>query len=324
MNKQESEKKANAETIKTVMEALCALLKPDHTKFIDQLLDQIKANPLNNHDIQEKMGILKEIKSSIKSGKINSNNAICISLTDALTNCNKGEMLLANIVVHTESIVMHATQNNWNEAVKEGNILLDNIGMINSMSFHELTPYEIIVDFVKSKDFSFVYRTIGISFLNVGHYAEAEQSFLKGILCDPEDAYLYIRLSIAKSKGEKKDLDGAYKAAKKAIELSGDSASSECYAQMQFVCIYKLASDGSLSSDKFKAIIDEAKNCGKLGLKKEPNKLEIINNMGLVAELEKNFDEALIWYTKANEIAPTNPLTIANKERAQQRLTITG
>ena len=48
--------------------------------------------------------------------------------------------------------------------------------------------------------------------------------------------------------------------------------------------------------------------------------MEIINNMGLIAELEDDYEEALKWYAKANEIAPTNPLTIANMERVQQKL----
>ena len=42
--------------------------------------------------------------------------------------------------------------------------------------------------------------------------------------------------------------------------------------------------------------------------------------MGLIAELEDDYEEALKWYAKANEIAPTNPLTIANMERVQQKL----
>lgn len=304
--------------------AFSALIEAfDPTWFMARMLRAIKATNEGDQEVVKAIEALEQARTLIKSGQIvppRGRVDVSAVLPKNPRPHNEGELLLAQLVVLTELVKKFTRENDWNEAAQKGMELLDTLQVIKTRPVDEMIPYGAIADFVRSKDFGSVYREIGISFMNTGNFAEAEKTLLMAIDCDPQDAAFYVDLSKARSQGKIKDLQGAYKAAQKSIEISGDAASTECYGQMQYVCIFKLNSREAANPTKFRVMVDEAKHWGNLALEKSPDTVEIINNMGLIAELEGNHAEALRWYAKANELAPTNPVAIANRERVQQKL----
>jgi tetratricopeptide (TPR) repeat protein len=314
----------DTEASKKIEAALLALLESvDPTGFMAGTLRAIKTTNEGNQQVVETIEALEKARAGIKSGETvlpRGSSDVFAILPGKSGRRHKGEVLLAELAILTEVVKKCTRENDWNEAAQKGTLLLNTLHAIKTTPVDELSPYGAIADLVRCKEFGSAYREIGISFLNTGNFTQAEKILLMAIECDPQNAGFYVDLSKARSHGKIRDLEGAYKAAQKAIELSGDSASTDCYGQMQYVCIFKLNSREAESPDRFKKMVDEAKHWGNLALKKSPDTLEIINNMGLIAEIEGNQEEALKWYARANEVAPTNPVAMANMERVQQRL----
>ena len=279
----------------------------DQTWFLTDMLKKIKERLKDNTDSKEKLGLIEEVRSLIKRGDIPKAEDLLkriVSMVDK-GSWNLGETLAAELVIGVELVIHYTYAHKFIESAKETDKLKRKLNQMDKLSPEEIKPYEIIMDVVKSEAFYFVYEAVGISYLEVGRFFEAEEYLYKAIKLHPKKGNLYKLLSDVKSR--QKDFNKAYLFAKKAIDIEGDNATAPTLGNMAYVCIY-------LNK------LDEARKWNKLSMEKEPHQMRCINNMGLIAELENDFEEACLWYNRARDLDPRNPIIIANLERVQRKL----